>query len=187
MDEQDKLEVISWVKSLAAADVKLVCLDFDLTLINMHTGGRWWGGAKTLARNIRPIFQIMIPEALRGGIEVCVVTMTRQTALVADVLKNGLPCDVSRIEIRGGEHGMLVNQVGEAEKVCFEGSHKRRHINSILHARRERNGDELAPQQILLVDDDIFNVEEARGSKNRAVVFNPDDPMEVVSSLHSTN
>ena len=42
----------------AARGVKLLLLDFDYTLASVHTGGSWHDGPESLAKSIRPIFEV---------------------------------------------------------------------------------------------------------------------------------
>jgi len=169
----------AWVAMLNDMDIKLLCLDFDLTLVSMHTGGRWWGNTKTLERSVRQLFRVIIPECHRRGIEVCVVTMSSQTKLVADVLRASVPCDMSQVLVRGGERTLMTEE-GEVDGATeLEGARKQRHINSVLHKRRELGKSPLLSHQVLLVDDDHFNVDEALTQGMRALVFNPDSPLQL--------
>jgi len=181
LEVNDEAKALAWVKHLEEKGVRLLCLDFDLTLVSVHTGGKWRGTIEALAARVRPVFKIVIAEALSCGIEVCIVTMSRQCRLVADVLHMALcfTCDVSKIIIRGGERGRLVTEAGEPDSFLYDGSRKQSHIKSVLAARRQRGGDELVASQVLLVDDDAFNVEEALDNGYRAVAFDPDNPLTV--------
>ena len=135
---------------LAEEGVKVLAIDFDLTLSSMHTGGKWWGTAETLARSVRPIFKVIIPAALELGIEVCVVTFSAQTKLISNVLEMSLPCDAAQIRIRGGEKKKLVNEDGELDTQIEEGQRKQRHINSMLRARAARGEGPVLPHELVL-------------------------------------
>ena len=55
------------VIKMKEAGINLVALDFDFTVIDVHTGGRWQGSADDLATHIRPFFRHLIPEVNRSG------------------------------------------------------------------------------------------------------------------------
>lgn len=174
----------AFVGQLVNSGVKLMAIDFDLTLVSMHTGGRWWGSADTLARSVRPVFKTIIPEALRQGIQVCVATLSSQTKLVANVLCASMPCDASMILVRGGEK-TLFTEKGEQDTADVYGNRKQKHIASILCDREARGDGALLSHQIILIDDDSWNVEEALENSMRALVFNPDNPMQLCVGVDS--
>ena len=47
--------------------VNFLALDFDLTILDIHTSGRWPGTPEQLAQRIRPFFQVLIPVAIAQG------------------------------------------------------------------------------------------------------------------------
>lgn len=47
--------------------MNFLALDFDLTIVDIHTSGRWPGTPEQLAQRIRPFFQTLIPAALSHG------------------------------------------------------------------------------------------------------------------------
>jgi hypothetical protein len=53
------------VHSLKKSKINFLAVDFDLTLICEHTGGRWVGGGQELAIKVRPLFKLLIPLALK--------------------------------------------------------------------------------------------------------------------------
>lgn len=60
------------------AGIKLLAIDFDLTLIDVHTEGCWTGSAAALASRVRPCIKEVVDEALGSGIHVAVVTFSSQ-------------------------------------------------------------------------------------------------------------
>ena len=58
--------------------INLLAVDFDLTLIDVHTGGCWVGSAAALASRVRPCMKRILDEALNSGIHVAVVTFSPQ-------------------------------------------------------------------------------------------------------------
>lgn len=47
--------------------VNFLALDFDLTILDIHTSGRWPGTPEQLTQRIRPFFQALIPAAVAAG------------------------------------------------------------------------------------------------------------------------
>lgn len=64
------------VVKLVEAGINFLALDFDLTVLDIHTGGRWGGSPEELSTHIRPFFYYLIPMAIANG---------RQPRLVHDL------------------------------------------------------------------------------------------------------
>lgn len=60
-------ECVSIVSGLVAASINFLAVDFDLTLVDEHTGGRYDGSATTLSTRVRPFFLTLIPLAIESG------------------------------------------------------------------------------------------------------------------------
>jgi hypothetical protein len=186
LSEEATLRAGAFVSELHESGVKLLAIDFDLTMVSMHTGGRWWGTVETLARSIRPLFKAVIPDAQRLGIEVCVCTLSSQANLIRKVLELSLGgrCDTTQIRIRGGEKRRLVREDGDLDEAEFEGCRKQRHIASILAARTARGEGGVQRGEIVLIDDDAMNTGEAAESGMRALVFDPDNPLSLLGGMN---
>ena len=55
------------VNGLRDSDVNFVALDFDLTLVNLHSycdGAGWQGSSEELRTHLRPVFEAFIPLAI---------------------------------------------------------------------------------------------------------------------------
>ena len=92
----------SMVDKLIREGIKLIAVDFDMTLVSVHTNGNWMFTARPLASRIRPGFPEFLSEALRQGLWVAVVTFSPQVELVREVLKTVLSeTEVEKICIRG--------------------------------------------------------------------------------------
>lgn len=90
------------VDKLINNGIKMVAVDFDMTLVSVHTNGNWMFTARPLASKVRPGFPEFLSEVLKRGLWVAVVTFSPQVKLVKEVLGNVLPeRDVERICIRG--------------------------------------------------------------------------------------
>ena len=66
--------------------INFLALDFDQTILDIHTGGRWRGSLEELFPHIRPVYAKLIVGALTNDMEVAVVTFSCQTKFVRGVL-----------------------------------------------------------------------------------------------------
>lgn len=66
--------------------INFLALDFDQTILNIHTGGQWKGSLEELFPHIRKVYAELILSALANDMEVAVVTFTHQTKFVRGVL-----------------------------------------------------------------------------------------------------
>ena len=78
------------VRELVEKGIKLLALDFDRTIVSVHTAGYWKQGTQKLVEHVRPCFRALIKAALESSIHVCVVTYSTQIALIRDVLRLAL-------------------------------------------------------------------------------------------------
>jgi len=91
------------VTHLLAADVNFLALDFDLTILSIHTGGAWPGTPSELLHHIRPIFFHLMKAALEKGLAVSIVTFSPQCPVIREVLSLLFPQWEAKIPIRGGD------------------------------------------------------------------------------------
>lgn len=93
------------VQKLVSLSIKLVAVDFDLTILNVHTHGNWQFTAKSLASRVRPAFKQFLTAVLEcDQLHVAVVTQSPQVSLVREVLEEILPqSNTGRIHIRGND------------------------------------------------------------------------------------
>ena len=81
------------VSNLIGKGIKVLALDFDKTIVDVHTAGVWRGGSAKLAEHVRPCFKALIEAALdsKEEIFVSVVTYSMQPSLIHEVLKCAIP------------------------------------------------------------------------------------------------
>ena len=74
--------------ALAQRGIALLALDFDMTMINCHTGGDWLGTPAELCRHMRPLFTALVQAVAAGdcGVRLMVVTFSSQTDMIRAVL-----------------------------------------------------------------------------------------------------
>ena len=66
------------VTHLLSSSINFLALDFDLTILSVHTGGAWPGTPEELSRHVRPVFYRLIEAALEANLAVAVVTFSPQ-------------------------------------------------------------------------------------------------------------
>ena len=74
------------VQVMVRSGIRLLAIDFDKTLVGVHTRARWRDGAALLAQTIRPIFRSLVPAAINASIAVAIVTFSKQEKLIKDAL-----------------------------------------------------------------------------------------------------
>ena len=81
----------SVISTLREKGIKLLALDFDKTIIDIHTGGAWRGPSTKLFDHVRPCMKALLEAALvHQGLEVCIVTYSTQPGMIEDVLRGTL-------------------------------------------------------------------------------------------------
>ena len=91
------------IDSLKAAGINFLAVDFDMTLIDRHTEGRWSGTASELLRHVRPEMRQLLRDALDAQMFVAIVTLSPQTSLIREVTRLLFPKDFQLIIIRGND------------------------------------------------------------------------------------
>ncbi|TYZ56983.1 hypothetical protein PybrP1_004582 [[Pythium] brassicae (nom. inval.)] len=167
---------------LGAMGTKLVCIDFDATLVGVHTGGTWTHSAADLHRYVRPLFLELVPRLVRRGVHVAVVTFSPQVQLIRQVLALAFAADVARRLILRGDDASW--QLAPADAAGFAplwqtgGRHLDRScklpfvISAALQAAGERR-ERVRNRDTLLFDDDAANVRVVNDSGIAGVYFDP--------------
>uniref|UniRef100_A0A7S1BZL6 Uncharacterized protein n=1 Tax=Corethron hystrix TaxID=216773 RepID=A0A7S1BZL6_9STRA len=109
------------VSKLEELNINFLALDFDLTTIDVHTGGKWEGTPDELASHIRPIFKHLIARAHAANIAIAIVTFSPQVRHIGSVLDKTFPEFGSRIPIRGRDRSWTYEGVGckDGKQVSF--------------------------------------------------------------------
>jgi|LauGreSBDMM110SN_4_FD.fasta_scaffold77502_1 hypothetical protein len=166
------------VHSLKKSKINFLAVDFDLTLICEHTGGRWVGGGQELAIKVRPLFKLLIPLALQNDIQVAIVTFSPQTGLIGEVLRHVFPEYASDILIRGEDKSWEYIGGGSTEG-------KQAHMASAAEELSSKSRIKITRGSTLLIDDDCNNIRAAFNNKVRAIRFDPADISSTISCLIS--
>lgn len=138
------------VVAIVGAGIRMLALDFDETLISVHTGSDWTESAEKLANYFRSVFRLLILQSLDAGVHVAIVTRSNQTGLIRNVLDIVLtPLMAARVVIRGEDRSW-----NQSADILTAG--KSQHI---ISAWRHFHGvscaiSPLTWESILLIDDD---------------------------------
>ncbi len=91
LKEEDVRNAKKIVDLLIAKGIKVLALDFDKTIVDVHTAGYWRQGTLKLAEHVRPCFEALIRAALPTELHLCIVTYSMQPNLIRDVLRVVMP------------------------------------------------------------------------------------------------
>jgi len=153
--------------------IRLVAFDFDMTIVNVHTEGRWRKSAPELLEHVRPEFLCLIRECHQRGIHVAVATFSAQNDLLDEVLHDALQSSSSDntmydIPIYGGRDRVAPHLLGKQSQLILA----RRYFDE-----KRRGGDgvaDLLVSETVLVDDDEANIEIAQNDGYRTIFYNPE-------------
>ena len=81
-------------------NINFLALDFDLTIVDIHTGGRWNGSIDELVSRIRPVFGHLIRAAHSAGLHIAIVTFSPQVAHITRVVEKAFPQVHEHIVVR---------------------------------------------------------------------------------------
>ena len=189
--------------------INCLAIDFDQTLIDIHTGGRYEGAAEELFPHVRFELRHLISKCLqptngRDPIHICIVTFSPQISLIRKVLEYLLlqespPCGQSSAPPPTHEsyQDSQERRLALANAIPIRGGD--RSWNYVGAGSMERKQpfiasavEELAHQHpsvtitkasTLLIDDDRKNVKVALQDGTRAVWFNPDKPHHLLRDI----
>lgn len=168
------------VDRLVDLNINFLAIDFDQTMIDVHTGGRWKETLPELAEHMRPIFLQLVPLATQRNIRVAIVTFSPQTKHIRDVLEHVFPTEIAdMIPIRGNDHSW--NYVGNGMKMG-----KQEHMASAaeeLMAKPALGVTDVTKITTLLIDDDPRNIRKSLKDGTRAIWFNPRDPDRLLDDI----
>jgi hypothetical protein len=166
------------IRKLKDLGINFLALDFDQTILDIHTGGYWKGSMEELFPHVRPVFCDLIQAAVAHDIQVAVVTFSVQTPYVRGVLDYICGIQASQqIPIRGGDRSWQYKGSGSLEG-------KQSHMASAVEELESRCAEvELSKNTTLLIDDDARNIRAALRDGTRAVWFNPKKPQLLLQDL----
>ena len=162
--------ITSAITKLKEVGINFLALDFDQTILDIHTGGRWKGTVEELYPRIRPVFAQLIQAAQEHDIQVAVVTFSAQTKFVRGVLDHIVGTEAAQqIPIRGGDRSWQYKGGGSHDG-------KQPHMASAVEELETRFEVKISKRTTLLIDDDGRNIEHALRDGTCAIWFNPSKP-----------
>lgn len=165
------------IQQLKQVGINLLAIDFDQTIIDIHTYGRWTGTMEELKEHVRPEFRQLLNAAMESDLQVAIVTFSKQVALVKEIIETVVGADqAARIPVRGGDRTWTYNGVGSREG-------KQAHIASAVEELEQSGEIEIAKQTTVLIDDDRKNIRISIKDGVRAIWFNPDKPHHLFRDL----
>lgn len=180
------------VRILCGIGAKLVCIDFDATLVRIHTGGAWTRPANELCTHVRPLFLALIPRLLSADVHVAVVTFSPQMQLIRQVLTLSFRAEIAqRLILRCDDVSW---QLAHADTSDFAplwqtgGRHLDRTcklpfvISAALQASVERR-EPVCNRDTVLFDDDAANIRVVNDSGITGVYYDPQPQTDYVALL----
>nr|KAG5693033.1 hypothetical protein BaRGS_005657 [Batillaria attramentaria]KAG5707023.1 hypothetical protein BaRGS_019628 [Batillaria attramentaria] len=150
----------AFVAKLIKKNIKLLALDFDLTILDIHTYGKWDGPVEKLVPHVRPCMRDLIEMAQSKGVFVCIVTFHRQMDLIQELLRVA-----NKVIVQVNTPEILAQMEDEKETfvptAVAEGLGKEVHIKNVVRQLRDSQNVTISPKEILLLDDDEKNVRSA--------------------------
>jgi hypothetical protein len=167
------------VSSLVEKGIKVLALDFDKTIVAIHTAGFWTQPTSKLVEHVRPCFKALIQAGLDTRLHLCVVTYSMQPALIRDVIRMALPrSDTDKILIRANSKDWLPPQSPTGQAYG-----KQQHIAWIVTELFNKKHAIIHPEEILLLDDDSDNVEIAHQFGHQAYEVPEEVSLEDINSF----
>ena len=170
--------ILACVSRLQELEINFLAIDFDQTILDVHTGGQWKGTLDELLPHVRPIYIHLIQAAIASNIKVGVVTFSPQISMIRGVLDHIVGIEVSQtIPIRGGDRSWQYNG---------DGPHKGKqpHMASAVEELETKNsGLQVTKSTTLLLDDDANNIRYALKDNTRAIWFNPKRPNDLLKDI----
>lgn len=143
--------------------IQLMALDFDKTIINIHTGGRWRHRPSKLCRHVRPEFPCLISTCWHEGISVAATSFSKQIDLIQKVLASVVKAKKqSEIPIFGGDAYGDGKQDGKQSHLIL--------AIDYFNAKRETDKP-TNPQTTLLIDDDPHNIQVAERDGYQTILY----------------
>merc|ERR1711860_132462 len=164
--KEDKTKIDSFVGALKKKGITLVALDFDQTIIDIHSGGTWRESVDKLVPHVRPCFRDLMEASVKSDLYTAIVTYHRQDWLIKDLLHKIMPKKVAeKIYVQANTPAFM--KVLHTKECPFNG--KEAHIASIIQQIMKDHGKTVKDREVILLDDDMDNIRTAASSGQFAI------------------
>ncbi len=150
-DDELENKVLEFLDYLTKKDIKVLTIDFDQTLVSVHTGGQWKSSYQHLSHAVRKFFVELITKALLKEFHVAIVTFSFQVKLIKEVL----------CYTYGKEKGNKIKVYGWYPQ-RYKEIGKQGHIERCLNDINSKNNISLTNKNVILIDDDNNNINIAK-------------------------
>ena len=174
------------------AGIKLLALDWDNTVLKVHTNGQWYGNSEELYNNVRPFFIYLIQAAQSFHIHVSIVTFSGQTKLITEVIQKIMSANSKKKQEKlSPEYSIRCcddtwDSVEALKQYFPTHTDYERHLGKLPHISsvlKECMKDNVMPSECLLIDDDKENIRVAEEVHLPSIRFDPEDEMSLADSL----
>jgi len=164
------------VKHLSELNINFLALDFDQTIIDIHTGGVWKGSVQELADRVRPMFRHIITAAHEANIKISVVTFSPQVNHISDVLSIIFPMFSHEILIRGRDGSWFYEGNGMRDG-------KQPYMASAAEEFQTKYDLDITKNTTLFIDDDSNNIRLALKDGVRAIRLRPSNSKALLDNI----
>lgn len=179
-----KNNILNTLKSLSNNGIKLICIDFDNTLLSINTYGRWDGDSIELSNYVRPIFIKFIRNCIKKKIHVAIVSFSPQENTIRECLEHYFKDIIHHIHIKTNNMKYKPNKTFcKLLKTKLVLKRKVPMILSVCNDIYYRTGDIVYPKHTLLIDDDWNNIKTAKKSGYKTYYFNQDSDVRMLADL----
>ncbi|CAH0476079.1 unnamed protein product [Peronospora belbahrii] len=182
--DREEAQALEAAVGLQSTGTKLVCIDFDATFVNVHTGGLWSASALELRTHVRRFFLLLVPLLCEAHVNVAIVTFSPQVELIRDVLRLSFSTQVvNQLVVRGDDRSWYLTQdqtvsflpLGQTDGRHLDRKFKLPFVISAALEIQQRLGGVICNRDTVLVDDDVVNIRVANDSGIVGVFFDPEE------------
>ena len=174
---------ITQLNYLSSTKIKLICIDFDDTLLSINTFGKWEIDPLELIDYVRPEIIKFIKNSLIKKKYVAIVSYSSQSDVIYKCLQYFLKDDISKIYI------MTSNKLNQCDQNYCKNikkdiimKRKNPMILSVCTKIFLKYNEKIKPYQVLLIDNDINNIRIAQQSGFNTFYVNINENMNNIKS-----
>lgn len=169
------------VSCFLRSGINFLGVDFDMTLIDTHTTGRYKGVEENLFCRVRPLFRCLLPMCVENGIRVAIVTHSPQVPLIQSLMHHEFSTIAGGIPVVGNDNTWIYRGAGTVRD--GRDTSKTGHLACAAERLFQSSGFEPSRCTTLLIDDDLVNIQHAIDNSIRAVAFFPEDIHRTIEDL----